>query len=170
MRSPVVPRAARGFTLIELMIAVAVIGILASISLGQYRDYTRRARMSEVILATTHCKARVTESYLSMPTPPTAGAAWGCEPPGTTRYVSAIETSADGHIRVTIANMDTLVNGKHVHLVPVQADGATPMAAGTDLGNAVRRWACGSDVIEVRNILPGECRADTTPYAAATFE
>ena len=78
-----------GFTLIELMITVAIIGILASIALTQYRDYTRRAKMSEVILATTGCKTRISESYLSLGSAPSSGGAWGCEPPATTRYAAA---------------------------------------------------------------------------------
>ena len=57
-------RRTAGFTLIELMIAVAIVGILAAIALGQYRDYTRRARMSEALTSLSTCKTRVGESYV----------------------------------------------------------------------------------------------------------
>jgi type IV pilus assembly protein PilA len=158
-----------GFTLIELMIAVAIIGILAAIALGQYRDYTRRARMSEVILATAHCKTRIAESYLSLPSPPASAAAWGCEAPGTTRYVSAIQTSVDGAIRVTIDHLDPVVNGQHLFLVPARSDGS-PLSVATDLGNAVPRWLCGSDSSFVRKALPSTCRDDATPYASGDYD
>ena len=164
------PRLQAGFTLIELMITVAIIGILASIALTQYRDYTRRAKMSEVILATGGCKTRISESYLSLNAPPAAGGAWGCEAPATTRYAAALQTSIDGAIRITIGNLDPGLNGMHVHLVPVQRDGSTALQVASALGDAVPRWVCGSNESRVRNALPADCRVDTTPYAVATFE
>ncbi len=68
----------QGFTLIELMIVVAIIGILAAVALPAYQDYTVRARMSEVLLAASSCRTTVTESYQAAPTKPAAGE-WGCE-------------------------------------------------------------------------------------------
>src|SRR5258708_19721189 len=67
-----------GFTLIELMIVVAIIGILAAVALPAYQDYTVRAKMSEVILAASACRTSITEVYQTGGTPPAAND-WGCE-------------------------------------------------------------------------------------------
>jgi len=159
-----------GFTLIELMIAVAVVGILAAIALGQYRDYTRRAKMSEVLLAASSCKLRVAESFLSLTSAPTSASAWGCSGDNVTQYVSALHTSTEGVVRLTVANLDPAVNGLHVFMVPMHADGTVAMDPATDLGNGVGQWLCGSDAQQVRSSLPGSCRGDTTAYAGGTFE
>src|ERR1700710_1285269 len=92
-----------GSTLIELMIVVAIIGILAAIALPAYQDYTKRAKMSEVILAASACRTTVTEVYQSASSTTTIGSgSWGCESPGSTsKYVASIATSSSGKVTVT---------------------------------------------------------------------
>jgi type IV pilus assembly protein PilA len=151
------------------MVTVAIVGILASVALSATRDYTRRASISEVVLATSTCKQAISENYATLTDAPAAGH-WGCEAAvGTQKHVGKIETSADGVIRIAIANLDGLVNGRYVHMIPVHADGVTPMVTPDDMGLSVVNWRCGSDWMPVRNALPANCRNDTTTYASQDF-
>lgn len=160
----------KGFTLIELMIVVAIIGILAAVALPAYQDYTKRAKMSEVVLAASACRTSITEVYQSGGGASAAPGAngWGCEagagtsnPSVTSKYVAGVTTTADGQIRVTAQGFnDTNIDGKLVTLTPM-ANATTAATYTTNAGQALYGWRCGSTA-DGTNILakflPGSCR------------
>jgi type IV pilus assembly protein PilA len=146
------PRREGGFTLIELMIVVAIIGILAAIALPAYQDYTKRAKMSEAILAASACRTTITEVYQSATSLPASGS-WGCESSGSTKYVASVATSGTGVVTVTTQNIGTGANGT-ITLSPYINASA---ASSSSIGSAITEWKCAPGTV-LAKYLPGSCR------------
>jgi len=90
----------QGFTLIELMIVVAIIGILAAVALPAYQDYTTRAKVTEGIGLAAAAKSAVSEYYVSQATMPTSNAQAGLEPTISSNYVQTVTVGTSGIITV----------------------------------------------------------------------
>jgi type IV pilus assembly protein PilA len=153
----------KGFTLIELMIVVAIIGILAAVALPAYQDYTIRAKMSEVILALSSCRTSITEVYQSGPTTAPLADGWGCEiltASQQTKYVNQVHTDINGVMRATVQGMSTVVDTSVVTLLPL-SNATTPSTFSAGSSQTLFGWRCGlsTDGTTVPlKYLPGSCR------------
>jgi type IV pilus assembly protein PilA len=151
-------RLQRGFTLIEVMLVVAIIAILAAIALASMQQYAIRTKISEAILAMSACRTTVSEIYQGAGSTAPGANGWGCESGIQSKYVSKIETSADGAVTVTITGVSASLEGKTITLIPLNAAGA-PATVAADMGSAVRAWICGgTGTTADPQALPATCR------------
>lgn len=136
-----------GFTLIELMIVVAIVGILVTVALPTYHDYTVRARVSEGLVLASSAKTAVVDNAAAG-TPLNAG--W--PPPGTTANVDGVAIDA-GNGRITVT-MTGRASGVVLTFTPTA--GGSALAAGTPPSEPVA-WICTTDAASFRYVPP-ECR------------
>ena len=137
-------RAQAGFTLIELMIVVAIIGILAAIAIPAYQDYIARSKVTELVTLADACKASVSEYSQSQNAYPADIDAAGCSS-NATKYSSALAVAA-GVITVTAQGINTAVNGQTFVLTPTNTDLSLPL-----------QWNCTASSIP-KKYLPANCR------------
>lgn len=134
----------QGFTLIELMIVVAIIGILAAVALPAYQDYTVRGRVSEGLNATGSLKVTITENISANGGVIPANSCQGTNLPAATENMSKVEcTEATGVLTVT---MSAKAQGVVLTLTP------EPMAGGV-------KWACAVVNPANNKYVPAECRS-----------
>ena len=136
-------RAARGFTLIEVMIAVTLVSILVLLALPAYQNYTLRAKVSEAFTLGAPLRTRISNLYQESGSFPADNEAAALDPPAdyAGEFVGAVEILPEGVVRVSFS--DPALAGKTVTF--------TATASGPSLV-----WTCSATV--PKNVLPPSCR------------
>jgi type IV pilus assembly protein PilA len=142
----------QGFTLIELMIVVAIIGILAAIAIPAYQDYTIRAQVSEGLNLSGGAKAAVSEYYMDQGAFPTTNTIAGISAGNAIlgKYVASVQVGALGVITITFSNVAPQAAHQNINA-------ATLTMSPVDAGGSIT-WACAAGVGLQAKWLPSACR------------
>jgi len=136
----------QGFTLIELMIVVAIIGILAAIAIPAYQDYITRSKVTELVTAGSACKASVSEFYQTQNAFPANNSSAGCSS-NPTKYITSLAVSN---------NVITVAASTGAGAIPAAASGNYVLTA-TSSSNGTIDWNCTASTIPPK-YLPANCR------------
>jgi type IV pilus assembly protein PilA len=151
---------AQGFTLIELMIVVAILGILASIAISSYQTYSVRAQVSEGIMLANNAKTPVIEAYHSDGNAPPDRLSAGLTPNGTDssgNYVESVDVQ-DGSLVITFGlNANAAIAGQTLYLTPYETSGGTIV------------WRCGNQDAPSQGGSALELMGTTSGGNVATF-
>ena len=142
-------RVQQGFTLIELMIVVAIVGILAAIALPAYQDYTVRAKISEGLASAAACKTSVAEYAANKGSLPGDITAAGCVTQAT-KYVASLDVGANGVITVTTSATSELPTDAQTKTLTLTPNTAL-------VNNAVTQWTCSTGTLPPKYV-PSSCR------------
>jgi type IV pilus assembly protein PilA len=153
----------QGFTLIELMVVIAIIGVLGALALPAYQDYAVRAKVSELMLAATQCKTAVTEAVsTASQADVSAVLPQACETQSS-KYVASMAVNANGVITVSGnpsgLRGSTSSSANALSLSPIQT-GSSLLNGVTDGGKSIASWNCGpasTNPIEAK-YLPSSCK------------
>ena len=142
----------KGFTLIELMIVVAIVGILAAIAVPAYQDYTTRAKVSEVVNAMAPAKTSISEFFISQGSFPANASTAGFNTAVGSKYVSTIAYTRSSATsgRITAASSSTDIGGGVTANQNVIMIGTGNTGANVD-------WDCVPGTI-LTKFLPADCR------------
>lgn len=139
----------QGFTLIELMIVVAIIGILAAVAIPAYQDYTVRAKVTEGLSIASSAKSTVSENAMSGMSD--LGAGWAFTT--STNVVNDIEVEGSTGV-ITIDYTD---EAKDIEITLTPSAGGAALSAGTVPDDAIT-WACAVDSEDNFKYVPANCR------------
>lgn len=139
----------KGFTLIELMIVVAIIGILAAVALPAYQDYTVRAKVTECFSLASAAKTTVAENAANA----AADLSAGYTAPASTANCDSIAIDTDDG---TITATTTAAAGGGTFTLTPGAPAGTALVAGAVPGDAIG-WVCAAGTLDTK-YLPSSCR------------